>query len=111
MLGASPLGSVFRETKESESLGVVNSVVKNGINLIDTSPWYGHGKSETVLGKVTKIFVQRMWCDRVLLNAVYTTIGLFALAFLTHKSCIFYTITQRVLYFYHKQIIVYPSKV
>lgn len=22
-----------------------------GINLLDTAPWYGHGKSETVLGK------------------------------------------------------------
>ena len=27
------------------------SCISAGINLIDTSPWYGHGKSETVLGK------------------------------------------------------------
>ena len=26
-------------------------VSQNIINLIDTAPWYGHGKSETVLGK------------------------------------------------------------
>lgn len=25
--------------------------VRSGINLIDTAPWYGHGKSESVLGK------------------------------------------------------------
>jgi L-galactose dehydrogenase len=28
--------------------------VKHGINLIDTAPWYGHGKAETVLGEALK---------------------------------------------------------
>ena len=27
---------------------------KSGINLIDTAPWYGHGKSETTVGKALK---------------------------------------------------------
>ncbi|KAK7499394.1 hypothetical protein BaRGS_00009369 [Batillaria attramentaria] len=49
--GASSLGSVFRQTDDSESIQVVHEAVKNGINYIDTAPWYGHGKSETVLGK------------------------------------------------------------
>lgn len=52
--GASSLGSVFRETKESESIAVVHTALKAGINLIDTAPWYGHGKSETVLGKALR---------------------------------------------------------
>ncbi|KAK7109310.1 uncharacterized protein [Littorina saxatilis] len=52
--GASSLGSVFRQTDDSESLQVVTEAVKSGINYIDTAPWYGHGKSETVLGKALK---------------------------------------------------------
>ncbi len=50
--GASALGSVFRDTDEAESIRVVHKAIENGINYIDTAPWYGHGKSETVLGKV-----------------------------------------------------------
>jgi aryl-alcohol dehydrogenase-like predicted oxidoreductase len=46
------LGSVFRSTKESESIEVVHEALKSGINYIDVAPWYGHGKAETVLGKV-----------------------------------------------------------
>ncbi|XP_063419798.1 uncharacterized protein LOC134704946 isoform X1 [Mytilus trossulus] len=49
--GASSLGSVFHETNDAESQKVVEFVLKSGINYIDTAPWYGHGKSETVLGK------------------------------------------------------------
>lgn len=50
-LGASSFGSVFRDTDDGESLQVLDLAVRSGINLIDTAPWYGHGKSETVLGK------------------------------------------------------------
>ncbi|XP_078589374.1 uncharacterized protein LOC144869760 [Branchiostoma floridae x Branchiostoma japonicum] len=49
--GASSLGSVFHDTDEAESIQVVHKALKSGINYIDTAPWYGHGKSETVLGK------------------------------------------------------------
>ena len=55
--GASSLGSVFRQTDDSESVQVVKEAVKSGINYIDTAPWYGHGKSETVLGKVIIIIM------------------------------------------------------
>lgn len=51
-LGASSFGSVFRTTDDSESIQVLETAVRSGVNLIDTAPWYGHGKSETVLGKV-----------------------------------------------------------
>ncbi|KAK3589019.1 hypothetical protein CHS0354_007964 [Potamilus streckersoni] len=50
--GASALGSVFRPTNEEDSIEVVKYAVKSGINYIDTAPWYGHGKAETLLGKV-----------------------------------------------------------
>ncbi|RUS76704.1 hypothetical protein EGW08_015531 [Elysia chlorotica] len=50
--GASSLGSVFRTTDISESVEVVKTCLQEGINYIDTAPWYGQGKSETVLGKV-----------------------------------------------------------
>ncbi|BFY99010.1 hypothetical protein BsWGS_02050 [Bradybaena similaris] len=50
--GASSLGSVFRSTDLGESLEVVKTALKYGINYLDTAPWYGHGKSESVLGKI-----------------------------------------------------------
>jgi aryl-alcohol dehydrogenase-like predicted oxidoreductase len=53
-LGASPLGSVFRDIDESEGLRTVHTAVDLGINLIDVSPYYGLTKAETVLGKALK---------------------------------------------------------
>ncbi len=52
--GASSLGSVFRETKERESIEAVEAAIEGGINLIDVSPYYGHYKAETVLGKALR---------------------------------------------------------
>ena len=52
LIGASALGSVFRETQLDESIAVVQTAINEGINYIDTAPWYGQGKSEKVLGKV-----------------------------------------------------------
>jgi aryl-alcohol dehydrogenase-like predicted oxidoreductase len=52
--GASSLGSVFRETNERESFEAVEAAIEGGINLIDVSPYYGHYKAETVLGKALK---------------------------------------------------------
>ena len=53
-LGTSALGSVFRETKEEESVAVVVNAVKAGVNLLDSAAWYGHGKAEKVTGKALK---------------------------------------------------------
>lgn len=53
--GASSLGSVFHETKEAESIKAVEAALDGGINFIDVSPYYGHYKAETVLGKALKI--------------------------------------------------------
>ena len=52
--GASSLGSVFHETKEAESFAAVEAAIEGGINFIDVSPYYGHYKAETVLGKALK---------------------------------------------------------
>ena len=52
--GASSLGSVFRDTNEKESFEAVEAAIEGGINFIDVSPYYGHYKAETVLGKALK---------------------------------------------------------
>ena len=52
--GASSLGGVFHNIKEAEGIQAVFTAVENGINFIDVSPYYGHLKAETVLGKALK---------------------------------------------------------
>lgn len=52
--GASSLGSVFHETREKDSLEAVFAAIEGGINFIDVSPYYGHYKAETVLGKALR---------------------------------------------------------
>jgi len=52
--GASSLGGVFHSLKEQEGIDAVYAAVENGINFIDVSPYYGHLKAETVLGKALK---------------------------------------------------------
>jgi len=52
--GASSLGGVFHDIREAEGIKAVHTAVDNGINFIDVSPYYGHLKAETVLGKALK---------------------------------------------------------
>jgi L-galactose dehydrogenase len=52
--GASSLGSVFRETRDEESIKATHLALDMGINYIDVSPYYGYTKAETVLGKALK---------------------------------------------------------
>lgn len=49
--GASSLGGVFHEINENRALDAVYTAVDNSMNFIDVSPYYGHYKAETVLGK------------------------------------------------------------
>jgi aryl-alcohol dehydrogenase-like predicted oxidoreductase len=49
--GASSLGGVFHSINEQQGIRAVRAAVDNGINFIDVSPYYGHLKAETVLGK------------------------------------------------------------
>lgn len=52
--GASSLGGVFHDVKEKEAIEAVFTAVDGGLNFIDVSPYYGHYKAETVLGKALK---------------------------------------------------------
>ena len=51
-LGTSPLGAVFGSINIGEALRSVHVAIDTGINFIDTSPYYGHGMSEILLGQV-----------------------------------------------------------
>lgn len=52
--GASSLGGVFHSIREADGMRAALTAVENGMNFIDVSPYYGHYKAETVLGKVLK---------------------------------------------------------
>lgn len=49
--GASSLGGVFHSVKETSAIDAVLAAVEGCMNFIDVSPYYGHYKAETVLGK------------------------------------------------------------
>lgn len=50
--GASSLGAEFRSIDIAEALRCVHVALDAGMNLIDTSPFYGRGMSEVLLGQV-----------------------------------------------------------
>jgi len=47
-LGGAPLGGLYEDTNLQDCIDCVHAAVDNGINIIDTAPWYQ--ESETVLG-------------------------------------------------------------
>ena len=49
--GASSLGGVFHSIRENDGIEAVHAAIDGGMNFIDVSPYYGHYKAETVLGK------------------------------------------------------------
>ena len=51
--GGAPAGNCYGTTDEDEMIKTIITAVKSGVNYIDTAPWYGQGKSEEVLGKVS----------------------------------------------------------
>jgi len=52
--GASSLGAEFRSVKLDEALASVRAALDCGLNFIDTSPFYGRGMSEVLLGIALK---------------------------------------------------------
>ncbi len=50
--GASSLGAEFRKVDLGEALRSVRMALDEGMNFIDTSPYYGRGMSEMLLGQV-----------------------------------------------------------
>lgn len=53
-MGGSSLGGAFRDVDEQEAIRSVHVAFDHGINLVDTAPYYGATKAETVLGKALK---------------------------------------------------------
>ncbi len=52
--GGSSLGSAFRPIDEGKGIRAVHVAIEEGINLIDTAPYYGATTAETILGKALK---------------------------------------------------------
>ncbi len=52
--GASSLGQEFRRVTLDEALSSVRTALDSGLNFIDTSPFYGRGMSEVLLGIALK---------------------------------------------------------
>ncbi|MBN8825125.1 MULTISPECIES: aldo/keto reductase [unclassified Spirosoma] len=52
--GASPLGNVFNDVSEDESIRSVHTAIDQGINFFDVAPFYGDTLAETRLGKALK---------------------------------------------------------
>jgi len=52
--GASSLGQEFRKVKLEDALESVRAALECGLNFIDTSPFYGRGMSEVLLGIALK---------------------------------------------------------
>ncbi|MGH9402714.1 MAG: aldo/keto reductase [Terriglobia bacterium] len=50
-MGTAPLGGLFEDVPEATALGAVKQALGLGLNFFDTAPLYGHGKSESFLGK------------------------------------------------------------
>jgi len=69
--GGSSLGSVFRSVAEEDGIRAVHTALDHGINLIDTAPYYGATKAETVLGKALKGVAR----DRYLLATKVARLG------------------------------------
>lgn len=52
--GASSLGAEFRSIDLNEAFSAVHTALDLGMNFIDTSPFYGRGMSEVMLGQALK---------------------------------------------------------
>jgi len=63
-LGAAPLGHVFGNIDEDQGVRAVLEAFDQGINLVDTSPYYGVTRSEQVLGRA----LRQMPRDRYILS-------------------------------------------
>ncbi|ENN75135.1 L-galactose dehydrogenase isoform X2 [Dendroctonus ponderosae] len=50
-LGAGGFSYFYGDYDIEECKRTIYEAIKNGVNFIDTAPWYGHGESEKVLGQ------------------------------------------------------------
>lgn len=49
--GGGPFGGFYGSFDEAEGIAAIHLAIDRGMNLIDTSPYYGGGRSEEVIGK------------------------------------------------------------
>jgi L-galactose dehydrogenase len=61
--GGAPLGGMYGALDEAEAIAAVRHAIDAGINLVDTSPYYGPLHSEVLLGKA----LHGGWRQRVIL--------------------------------------------
>ncbi len=47
-------GWMWGGVEEQEAVGAIHAGIDHGINLIDTAPMYGYGRSEEIVGKAIK---------------------------------------------------------
>lgn len=50
-LGCAPIAGLYRDGGDDEATATVHAALRNGWRLFDTAPLYGHGLSETRLGR------------------------------------------------------------
>lgn len=50
-LGGAPLGGLFQDVTQETAIATIRRALALGINLLDTAPLYGHGKSEQFFGQ------------------------------------------------------------
>jgi D-threo-aldose 1-dehydrogenase len=53
-LGGAGLGNLYRAIDEDQAIGAVHAALAARFGLIDTAPYYGHGLSETRIGKALR---------------------------------------------------------
>lgn len=63
--GASPLGGVYGSLDANEGIRSVHVAIERGVNLFDTSPYYGDTRSEAFLGKA----LQGAWRSKIILSS------------------------------------------
>lgn len=55
-LGCAPLGGLYGDIPDGQAHQVVRRALSLGMNLLDTAPLYGYGKSEVRVGRVLQDF-------------------------------------------------------
>lgn len=60
--GGAPLGNLYEPVDEAAALGAVAAAWQAGIRYFDTAPLYGHGLSETRLGRVLGALPRGEYC-------------------------------------------------
>ena len=55
-LGSASLGGVYGDVEEAAAVATVHRAFELGVNVFDSSPYYGQRRGETVLGKGYRVY-------------------------------------------------------